>query len=99
MKRLQTTLAKAKEGSKVRMLGVDRDLTWHQDAGGLVIEMPERASEQSEAAVPPGLRYLKVESNLGARRPPAARGTAAPLFHEKTSTNDAMKANRRLGTP
>lgn len=37
---LVSTLARAKEGSKIRMLGYDKDLEWKQDASGLTIKLP-----------------------------------------------------------
>ena len=45
---LKTALVKAKEGSAIRMLGLDQDLTWHQDGDGLVIEMPKELQDESK---------------------------------------------------
>jgi hypothetical protein len=40
-------MVKAKEGTRIRMLGVDRDLRWHQDATGLTIELPKELQDES----------------------------------------------------
>lgn len=45
---LSTRLVKAKEGSKIRMLGVDRDLAWQQDATGLTIELPKELQDEAQ---------------------------------------------------
>jgi alpha-L-fucosidase len=58
---LTTKLVTAQAGSKIRMLGLNRDLKWHADAGGLVIEMPREL--QDEAKRPCRQAYaFKVES-------------------------------------
>ncbi|SPE56921.1 putative Alpha-L-fucosidase [Verrucomicrobia bacterium] len=42
---LKTALVKAREGSAIRMLGLDQDLKWHKDGGTLVIEMPKNLED------------------------------------------------------
>jgi len=60
-KALTTKLVKAVEGSPIRMLGVNQDLKWHADAGGLVIEIPKEF--QDEAKRPCRQAYaFKIES-------------------------------------
>ncbi|MGD0743737.1 MAG: alpha-L-fucosidase [Verrucomicrobiota bacterium] len=58
---LKTALVKAREGSAIRMLGVNQDLKWHKDGDTLVIEMPKDL--QDAAARPCKQAYaFKVES-------------------------------------
>ena len=45
---LTTRLVKPREGSKIRMLGLDQDLKWHADAGGLVVEIPKELRDEAK---------------------------------------------------
>ena len=58
---LTTKLVRAKEGSKIRMLGVDQDLKWHADAGGLVIEIPKELQDAAKRPCRQAYTF-KVES-------------------------------------
>ena len=40
-----TKSVRAVQGSKVFMLGVEKPLTWHQDGGDLVVEIPPSIAE------------------------------------------------------
>ena len=59
---LRTALVKPREGSAIRMLGLDQDLKWHKDGEALVIEMPKEL--QDEIGRPSKQAYaFKVESD------------------------------------
>jgi alpha-L-fucosidase len=45
---LNTRMVKAKEGSKIRMLGVNGELKWRQDATGLTIELPKELQDEAK---------------------------------------------------
>lgn len=45
---LNLRTVRAKEGTAIRMLGVDRDLKWGQDAMGLAIELPKDLQDESK---------------------------------------------------
>jgi alpha-L-fucosidase len=58
---LESTLARAKEGSAIRLIGYNHDLKWQQTAGQLTIQMPEEL--QDETKRPCQQAYVfKVES-------------------------------------
>jgi alpha-L-fucosidase len=69
---LTTRLVKAREGSPVRMLGLDQDLKWRQDDAGLVIDLPPEL--QDPARRPCQQAYvLKVESQAWEKIPPSGQ--------------------------
>lgn len=45
---LETKLARAREGSSVRLLGYNHDLKWQQTADTLTIQMPEEIQDESK---------------------------------------------------
>jgi alpha-L-fucosidase len=58
---LTTKLVKAREGSPVRMLGLDQDLKWRQDDAGLVIDLPPDLQDPARRPCPQAYVF-KVES-------------------------------------
>ena len=58
---LKTSLVKPRDGSAIRMLGLDQDLKWHREGDAAVIEMPKEM--QNETKRPCKQAYaFKVES-------------------------------------
>ena len=43
---LKTKLVKPREGSTIRMLGLDQDLHWHQDGDTAVIDIPREVQDE-----------------------------------------------------
>jgi alpha-L-fucosidase len=63
---LRSALVRAKKGTKVRMLGIDRDLAWRQDGRDVVIDIP--ADLQNESRRPCRQAFaFKVESEAWER--------------------------------
>ena len=58
---LRSKLIKPKEGSAVRMIGVDKDLKWRMDGDTLVIEMPQELQDESKRPCKQAYAF-KVES-------------------------------------
>ncbi len=58
---IQTKLVQAVKGSTIRMLGVNRDLAWHQDKEGLTIELPKDLQDPAKRPCVQAYAF-KVES-------------------------------------
>ena len=102
---LKTTLVKANEGSAIRMLGLNQDLKWHAEAGGLVIEIPKEL--QDEAQRPCRQAYaFKVESEPWETFSAGPAGRTSALSQEKVGettkhtkyTRNTRKEGDDMGT-
>jgi alpha-L-fucosidase len=58
---LRTTLVKAKAGSKIHLLGAKRALKWHEDGGGLVIQIPKELQDETKRPCQQAYTF-KIES-------------------------------------
>jgi alpha-L-fucosidase len=63
---LSTKLVRPKPGSPIRLLGLDRDLSWHQDADSLTIELPKELEDPNKRPCQQAYAF-KVESEYWAK--------------------------------
>jgi alpha-L-fucosidase len=93
---LQTRLVKAKQGSAIRMLGLDQDLKWRLEGENLVIDLPKEL--QDEADRPCRQAYaFKVESDAWEKIADPPPGKANADF--KVFLNDDFSKSMAGQTP
>ena len=88
--KLQSRLVKPRKGSRIRLLGLDRDLPWRQDGDNLVIDLPEEL--QDEARRPCKQAYaFKVESEAWEKFADTLPHEAAAIRIDKNPPEKAKK--------